>query len=113
MQNEGMQTTPAAFDISAKTHNPNAGLRGNYADMAADFTVRQHVGDYTSEEQARWLRLVARQLALLPTRACREFIDAVAKLDMQRGIPDFATVNVALNAATNWQLVAVPGLAVA
>jgi phenylalanine-4-hydroxylase len=31
-------------------------------------------------------------------------------LDMRHGIPDFAVVNVALKAATNWQLVAVPGL---
>ena len=110
MQNRRMLTPPAAFDISAKTHNPNAGLRGNYADMTTDFTVTQQMTDYTAEEQARWLRLVSRQLALIPTRACREFIDAVAKLDMLRGIPDFAAVNIALKAATDWQLVAVPGL---
>jgi phenylalanine-4-hydroxylase len=61
-------------------------LRGNYADMTTDFTVTQQMTDYTADEQARWLRLVTRQLALIPTRACSEFIDAVAKLDMQRGI---------------------------
>ena len=105
-------TTPT-FDISAKTHNPNAGLRGNYAQMAADFTVAQHMADYTSAEQTRWLRLVERQLALIPGRACREFLDAVLgnpALDMRRGIPEFAQVNAALKAATNWQLVGVPGL---
>ena len=105
-------TTPN-FDISAKTHNPNAGLRGNYAQMAADFTVAQHMADYTSAEQTRWLRLVERQLALIPGRACREFLDAVLgnpALDMRRGIPEFAQVNAALKAATNWQLVGVPGL---
>jgi len=63
-----MLTPPAAFDISAKTHNPNAGLRGNYADMTTDFTVTQQMTDYTADEQARWLRLVTRQLALIPTR---------------------------------------------
>jgi phenylalanine-4-hydroxylase len=110
MQNRCMLTPPAAFDISAKTHNPNAGLRGNYADMTAEFTVVQCMANYTPNEQARWLRLVTRQLALIPTRACRQFIDAVAKLEMQRGIPDFATVSIALKAATDWQLVAVPGL---
>lgn len=105
-------TTPT-FDISAKTHNPKAGLRGNYAQMAADFTVAQHMADYTSAEQTRWLRLVERQLALIPGRACREFLDAVLgnpALDMRRGIPEFAQVNAALKAATNWQLVGVPGL---
>lgn len=103
-------TSNATFDISAKTHNPNAGLRGNYSAMAADYTVAQRTADYSPAEQARWLRLVERQLALLPGRACHEFIDAVKALDMRRGIPDFAAVNVALKAATNWQLVGVPGL---
>jgi phenylalanine-4-hydroxylase len=106
-------TSTPVFDISAKTGNPNAGLRGNYSQMAADFTVQQRLSDYTADEQARWLRLVERQLALIPGRACDEFLNAVqglTALDMRRGIPDFASVNVALKAATNWQLVGVPGL---
>ena len=106
-------TATTAFDISSKTSDPNAGLRGNYAEMGADFTVQQRMIDYTADEQARWLRLVARQLALIPGRACDEFLDAVLgnpALDMRHGIPNFADVNVALQAATNWQLVAVPGL---
>ncbi len=104
---------PAALDISGKTSNPNAGLRGNYAEMAADFTVQQRISDYSDEEQARWLRLVERQLLLIQGRACHEFMDAIyglTALDMRHGIPDFAAVNVALKAATDWQLVAVPGL---
>ena len=108
------QPTPVpAFDISGKTSNPNTGLRGNYAQMAADFTVQQRMADYTDDEQARWLRLVERQLALIQGRACHEFMNAInslTALDMRHGIPDFAAVNVALKAATNWQLVAVPGL---
>ena len=115
MQDTQLTSTvaPPAFDISGKTSNRSTGLRGNYAQMAADFTVQQHVADYTDEEQARWLRLVERQLALIQGRACREFMDAIyglTALDMRHGIPDFAAVNVALKAATNWQLVAVPGL---
>jgi phenylalanine-4-hydroxylase len=104
---------PAGFDISSKTRDGNPGLRGNYSGMRADYTVPQDMADYTDEQQARWLRLVERQLALIPTRACREFLDAVnglKALDMRRGIPNFAEVNVALKAATNWELVAVPGL---
>ena len=107
------QTSVPAFDISGKTGNPNTGLRGNYAQMAADFTVQQRMADYTDAEQTRWLRLVERQLALIPGRACHEFLDAInglTALDMRHGIPDFADVNVALKAATHWQLVAVPGL---
>ena len=115
MQDTQLTSTVAhpTFDISVKTSNPNAGLRGNYAQMASDFTVQQRVADYTDEEQARWLRLVERQLALIKGRACHEFLNAInglTALDMRHGIPDFAAVNVALKAATNWQLVAVPGL---
>lgn len=117
MQNSHMDNlTPAstpAFDIASKTSNPNTELRGNYAHMAADFTVQQRINNYSDQEQARWLRLVERQLALIQGRACHEFIDAVyglTALDMRQGIPDLASVNVALKAATNWQLVAVPGL---
>ncbi len=101
------------FDISKKTREGNPGLRGNYWRMAADYTVPQSVGDYTAEQQARWLRLVERQMALIPSRACKEFLDAInglTALDMRRGIPNFADVNVALKAATNWTLVGVPGL---
>ena len=112
-QTPSAASSAGAFDISTKTNNPDAGLRGNYAAMAADFTVQQRMSDYTAAEQARWLRLVERQLALIPGRACDEFLDAVLgnpALDMRHGIPSFADVNVALKAATNWQLVAVPGL---
>jgi phenylalanine-4-hydroxylase len=106
-------TTAPAFDISGKTSNPDAGLRGNYSQMAADYTVAQRMQSYTADEQARWLRLVERQLALIPGRACDEFLAAInglTALDMRHGIPEFASVNVALQAATHWQLVAVPGL---
>ena len=112
MDNLTRASTPA-FDIASKTSNPNTELRGNYAQMAADFTVQQRINDYSDEEQARWLRLVESQLALIQGRACHEFIDAIyglTALDMRQGIPDLASVNVALKAATNWQLVAVPGL---
>ena len=80
MQNSRMDSaaTPSvAFDISGKTRDPNAGLRGNYAAMATDFTVQQRMGDYTADQEARWLRLVERQLALIPGRACDEFMNAV------------------------------------
>ena len=108
-----INTLPPAFDVSGKTSNPNAGLRGNYAQMAADFTVQQCMADYTNDEQARWLRLVDRQLALIHGRACHEFLNAINSLkalDMRHGIPDFSLVNGALKASTNWKLVAVPGL---
>ena len=90
-------TTPN-FDISAQNAQSERRIAGNYAQMAADTTVAQHMADPTSAEQTRWLRLVERQLALIPGRACREFLDAVLgnpALDMRRGIPEFAQVNAA------------------
>jgi len=98
------------FDISAKTHDPRAGLRGDYAHMAADYTVAQDMSRYDAAMQDRWQRLLARQMRLLPGRACRAFIEAVTMLEMRRGIPSFAEVNAALAARTGWTLVGVPGL---
>jgi Phenylalanine 4-hydroxylase (EC 1.14.16.1) len=100
----------AAFDISHKTHNPHAGLRGDYAHMAADYTVPQHMSAYDAAMQERWQRLLDRQLRLLPGRACADFVSAVQHLDMGRGIPCFAEVNMSLGERTGWQLVGVPGL---
>ncbi len=104
----GMNT--GAFDISHKTRNPKAGLRGDYAHMAADYTVPQDMGAYDAAMQDRWQRLLERQLRLLPGRACADFIAAVQHLDMGRGIPCFAEVNLSLGERTGWQLVGVPGL---
>lgn len=105
-----MNLGSSPFDISAKTHNPNAGLRGDYAHMAADYTVPQEMTRYDAAMQDRWQRLLSRQLELLPGRACRDFIEAVTLLDMRRGIPSFAEVNAQLAARTRWTLVGVPGL---
>ncbi|MCS6996475.1 MAG: phenylalanine 4-monooxygenase [Casimicrobiaceae bacterium] len=102
--------TGQPFDISHKTHNPNAGLRGDYSHMAADFTVPQEMGRYDEAMHERWRRLVARQLALLPNRACRDFIAAVRSLELGRGIPCLAEINAKLAQCTGWELVGVPGL---
>lgn len=85
-------------------------LRGDYSGMRPDYTVEQAWSAYTPEEHALWRRLYARQAALVPRYACREFIDSLAALDFGDAIPRFDTVNAKLCAATRWQLVAVPGL---
>jgi phenylalanine-4-hydroxylase len=97
-------------NLANKTHNPNAGLRGDYGAMGNDFTVQQHMASYTDAQQDRWQRLVARQLALIPNRGCKAYLDAVSMLDMGRGIPSFDALNVSLRTASNWSIVAVPGL---
>ena len=85
-------------------------LRGDYSQMRADYTVLQDYSRYTAAEQDLWKRLYARQSALVPRYACDEFIDILGALNFGAGIPHFDEINLKLKIATNWQLVAVPGL---
>jgi phenylalanine-4-hydroxylase len=88
------------------THN----LRGDYSGMRPDYTVEQAWEAYSPGEHALWRRLCARQAALVPRYACREFIASLAALDFGAAIPRFDEVNAKLARATGWQIVAVPGL---
>lgn len=87
-----------------------AALRGNYENMDEHYVVQQDWDAYTEEEHALWRQLYQRQLALLPGRACNEFIEALAKMDAADGIPVFEKTSQELFAATGWTIVAVPGL---
>ncbi len=94
-------------------------------DMAADvFTaplVRPaHVGedwlepkqtDYTSEDHAVWDDLFARQMEVLPGRACSAFMAGLDKLDLGRGgVPEFGALSEELGALSGWSVVPVPML---
>ncbi len=85
-------------------------LRGDYSRMRPDHTVDQAWDEYTPAQHDLWRRLYARQASLIPNYACDEFIDALATLDFGEGIPRFDAINRKLEAATDWRLVAVPGL---
>jgi phenylalanine-4-hydroxylase len=85
-------------------------LRGNYDHIRADYTVDQDWAAYSAAEHALWQRLYARQSALIPAYACDEFIAILGQLNFSVGIPKFSDINPKLKAATNWQIVAVPGL---
>src|SRR3954462_6138259 len=86
------------------------GLRGDYAQAGADFSVEQDWSRYTPEEHALYRRLFDRQSKLVPRYACPEWIDAIAHLDAAGEIPRFAHISKKLRAATGWEIVAVPGL---
>jgi phenylalanine-4-hydroxylase len=88
----------------------NSGLRGDYSRIRPDYTVDQVWSAYTAEEHDIWRLLYRRQSAILPRYGCREVIDAVRLMDVADAIPDLQAVNLKLDAATGWQLVAVPGL---
>ncbi len=85
-------------------------LRGDYSRIRSDYTVVQEWGAYTPAEHDLWRRLYARQIALVPKYACDEFNEILTALDFSEGIPRFDAVNAKLKPATNWRLVAVPGL---
>ncbi|HSW33848.1 MAG TPA: phenylalanine 4-monooxygenase [Steroidobacteraceae bacterium] len=95
---------PATFGASAH------GLRGDYAGMHPDYTVSQDYAAYGPAQQDRWRRLYARQMRLVPGRACVEFLRVVDTLGYDAGIPRFDEVNERLGRVTGWQVVAVPGL---
>lgn len=78
---------------------------------AADWTIDQSWDRYTAQEHAVWDTLYERQAALLPGRACDEFLRGLDALNLHRGgIPDFRQINEDLQRLTGWTVVAVPGL---
>jgi phenylalanine-4-hydroxylase len=85
-------------------------LRGDYSRMRPDYTVDQEWDKCIPAEHVLWRRLYERQMALISNYACDEFRDALATLNFGEGIPRFEAINRKLGPATNWQLVAVPGL---
>ena len=85
-------------------------LRGDYSRMRPDYTVDQDWSAYTDGEHALWRRLYQRQVGLVERYACDEYVRSMHALDFSRAIPRFDEVNPKLRAATDWQLVAVPGL---
>lgn len=77
----------------------------------ADWTIDQNWPSYSAEEHDRWNRLFARQAKLLPGRACKEAIDAMARLELSNGgVPDFEILSERLFAITGWSVIAVAGL---
>jgi phenylalanine-4-hydroxylase len=75
-----------------------------------DWTIPQHWERFTAQEHATWTTLYQRQAALLPGRACNEFLAGLRALNISDGIPDFRRLSDRLHKLTGWQVVAVPGL---
>ena len=76
-----------------------------------DWTVAQGWDQYTTEQHAVWRTLYQRQTRLLSDLACDDFVRGMQRLPMsEEHIPNFEALSEALNKATGWQVVAVPGL---
>lgn len=66
---------------------------------------------YSTEEHKVWDDLFARQMDILPGRACSAFMNGLERLDLGRGgVPDFNTMSEELRAITGWSVVPVPML---
>ncbi len=78
---------------------------------SADWTIPQGWSSYTAAEHAVWQTLFERQTALLPGRACDEFVAGMRDLPIRTDrIPHFGELNEVLKPRTGWEIVAVPGL---
>lgn len=67
--------------------------------------------DYTEVENAIWKDLYARQMQIVPNRACDEYIQGLETLNLiQTRIPQIAEINRALGKTTGWAVEAVPAL---
>jgi phenylalanine-4-hydroxylase len=84
--------------------------RGDYSRAAADYTCRQDHAAYTQADHDTYRRLYERQAALVPGRACDEFLSALPLLGAKDRIPCFEKISQGLRKATGWELAAVPGL---
>lgn len=87
-----------------------ADLRGDYSTIADDYTVAQDWDAYRPAEHALWRRLYARQSKIIAGRAAPDYLRHLDSLAAADGLPRLDAVSERLNAATGWQLVAVPGL---
>jgi len=66
---------------------------------------------YSDEEHEIWTELLEQQMAILPERACDEFMEGLHKLCLPDGkIPQLKDINYVLNKATGWSVMPVPAL---
>jgi phenylalanine-4-hydroxylase len=84
--------------------------RGDYSRAGADYICAQNYAAYTEQDHDTYRRLYERQAALVPGRACDEFIAALPFLGAKDRIPHFDEINERMYKATGWQIVTVPGL---
>jgi phenylalanine-4-hydroxylase len=86
-------------------------LRTRHPEIRADFTIDQHWKRYGAQEHGIWKTLFQRQAAILPGRACRDFLDGMGTLELvPDAIPDFERLSDSLEKATRWRVVEVPSL---
>lgn len=84
------------------------GKATKYVSKDAD---EQGIIQWTAEENQVWQQLITRQLACIKGKACDEFIDGLALLNLPHDrIPQLDEVSEVLKATTGWQCEKVPAL---
>ena len=67
--------------------------------------------NYTAEEHGTWSLMFNRQEDQLPSRACREYLEGLRKINFTKdSIPRLQDVSEALAKATGWKIIRVDGL---
>lgn len=67
--------------------------------------------NYSEQEHQVWRQLFERQMALLPGRACDEYLDGLQTLNLTaEAIPQLPEVNARLQACSGWQVAPVAAL---
>ncbi|KII76780.1 phenylalanine 4-monooxygenase [Vibrio renipiscarius] len=66
---------------------------------------------WSDDENTLWSELILRQLNLVKSRACKEYLDGLDMLDLPVDhIPQLGEINQVLSGATGWQVEPVPAL---
>lgn len=67
--------------------------------------------DYPADEHTIWHELIAQQQAVLPGKACQEYLDGLAKLALPLDyIPQLSDIDKVLQETTGWRTAQVPAL---
>ena len=87
------------------------GVVGGYAPERPDWIVPQDWDAYTPQAHGVWRTLFERQIALLPGRASRRYLEGLEGLPIgPEAIPDFDALSEFLTRRTGCRVVAVPGM---
>lgn len=83
--------------------------------MGTSYVAKQPDADgfipYSEEENKIWAFLYERQMKIIENRACDEYFDGLAKLNMSADrIPQLPEINKVLNETTGWGVAPVPAL---
>lgn len=67
--------------------------------------------EYTEEENEIWRDLYTRQMQILPSCACEEYLEGIKALDLKPDqIPQIPDINKCLRSYTGWEVTPVPSL---